>query len=133
MLFRSKFKATQAIAVSLKLVGPLGVDQTITVAYADGKFTADTQVVGGPLGQVFLLDAAQQKSLLHALKEELHHPPHGVDVAVLQCFIHLLSGAVHRQPSQLFDNVRFGDIAKDPPRTRASASTWSGPSSTTRA
>ncbi len=109
----STFKATQAVAVSLKLVGPHGVDQAITVSYADGKFTADTHVLGGPLGQVLLLDASQQKALLHALKEELHHPPHGVDVAVLQCFIHLLSGSVHRQPSQLFNDVRFGDIAKD--------------------
>jgi hypothetical protein len=109
----SKFKASQAVAQSLKLVGGIGVDQILTVAYTDGKFTADTQVVGGPLGQVFELDAAQQKTLLAALKEEQRAPHHGVDGSVLELFVHLLSGSVHSQPSNLFDNARFGDIAKD--------------------
>jgi hypothetical protein len=109
----SKFKATQAVAVSLKLTGPLGIDQVVTVAYDDGKFTVDTHVVGGPLGQVELLDAQQEKALLDALKQEQHRPHPGVDGTVLQCFIHLLTGAVHKQPSTLFDHARFGDIARD--------------------
>src|SRR5437773_517737 len=105
----SKFKAAQAVAVNLKLVGGIGGDQVVTITYAEGKFTADTGVVGGPLGQVFLLDQAQQQQLHDALRQELHHAPPSIDVSVLQMFIHQLS----RQPSTLFDQARFADISTD--------------------
>jgi hypothetical protein len=69
-------------------------DPAPTISYANGSFTVDTHIEGGPLGIVRKLNAEDRRALLAILEEEIKYPPPEVDPAVLKCFFHLLKTAV---------------------------------------
>ena len=82
-----QFKAASATII-------LKGDPAPTISYANGSFTVDTHIEGGPLGIVRKLNAEDRRALLAILEEEIKYPPPEVDPAVLKCFFHLLKTAV---------------------------------------
>jgi hypothetical protein len=111
------FKAAHASVGQIRLYGPPQVDRTTEISYDEGAFKI--QVVGfpGPIGRDRDLTEDEKRALLSSLQEELESPPTGLDVLAARAFVDLLSRDLSRQTSTRFDNVRFGDIARDPTGT----------------
>lgn len=115
----SLFTALHAEVLQMTLSGKLGIDQVAKILYelsnTGGHFFIDVYtlapVTPAPLYRELSQDEMQ--TLLATLQAEEQNPPAGLDVAVLETFIHLLSLAVGNQTSTRFNYVRFGEIAKD--------------------
>jgi len=107
------FKAAHAAILDMELVGNAG-GLSANIRYEAGRFTISTWVHSGPTSVPRDMTEEEIATLHAALDGQSKQTVPGVDLEALETFTHYLAeAAASAQPSNRFDQARFGQIHKD--------------------